>query len=354
MNSFMGKKQVSLVSNSPEASQIKITKFVSYFTCVVALFYALYFWLALDEPIIAQVNLFFVGAYALPLVFSQCEWHRAAKLWFFIVLMAHVYILTTQVFTPAAGFHFYYLIIPSGVFLLLDEKEKWMRLFIILLSAGLFFLCENHQGAPLVQISEQAEYWIFSSTIIVIVVEIYFVMSIFSQAIAIHELELNKMATIDPLTEINNRRTFMHVGEEMFAYAKRYQKVFSVILMDIDFFKKINDTYGHQVGDKVLKAVAKLLKEQLRESDILARYGGEEFIVLVPETDINAALLIAENIRHAVEKIAITTDKETVRCTLSLGVSQYHQEITSLDELVNIADQALYRAKHNGRNNVVH
>ena len=217
----------------------------------------------------------------------------------------------------------------------------------------LFFICENYVHQPLVILSAQAEKWIFASTVLVIMTEIYFVMSIFSKAISRHEKELREMATIDPLTGINNRRTFMTVGDEMFAYARRYKKQFSVILLDIDFFKKINDTYGHLVGDNTLKKVAVLLKDNIRESDILARYGGEEFIILLPETDKNAAADLAESLRKIVEELSIEINPlQTINCTVSLGVSENNTSFSSLTELVNGADQALYRAKESGRNRI--
>ena len=340
-----------VLPSSQQASKIKITNIVSYFTCIVAFVYAFYFWFKLNEPFIAAVNLTFVVGYIVGLLLSKYQYYRAAKLWFFSVLMLHVFILTTLIFSPSTGFHFYYILLPSGVFLLLDDEDKFSKIVIMLLGLCLFFVCENYAHEPLVQLSAQAEKWIFASTIVVIMTEIYFVMSIFSTAISRHESELREMATIDPLTGVNNRRTFMTVGDEMFAYANRYNKQFSVILLDIDFFKKINDTYGHLIGDNTLKAVASLLKENIRESDILARYGGEEFVILLPETGKESAADLAENLRKIVESLSIEVNAlQTINCTVSLGVSEYNTKLSSLTELVNGADQALYRAKESGRN----
>ena len=341
------------LANSQQVSKINLTNVVSYFTCAVALFYTLYFWLNLAEPFIAAINLTFVAAYGAGILLSKYHYYRIAKLWFFSILMLHVFILTTQIFTANSGFHFYYLLLPSGVFLLLDEDETFAKALIMLLGLALFFVCHNYPPQPLVVLSTQAEKLIFASTIIIIMSEIYFVMSIFSKAMSRHEQDLREMATIDPLTGINNRRTFMTVGDEMFAYAKRYQKDFSVILLDIDFFKKINDQYGHLVGDNTLKQVANLLKMQLRSSDVLARYGGEEFVILLPDTDKNSAKELAESLRNAVELLSIEVNTlQTINCTISLGIADNEHGFNSLTELVNCADQALYRAKQNGRNRI--
>lgn len=354
MNNISNKPTIKLTASSPEHSAITITKFISYFTCSIALLYALYFWLWLEQPLIASINLLFVVAYSVPLLLAKYHQHFYAKLWFFAVLMVHVFILSTVIFTPSAGFHFYYLLLPSGVCLLLSEENKLSKLMIIALATGLFFLCENFQNEPLVVLSQEAEYWIFASTIVVIVVEIYVAMSIFSKTISVHEQELKVMATTDALTLINNRRTFMSIGDEIFAYAKRYDEPFSIILMDIDHFKKVNDQYGHLVGDKVLKNIAKLLRSLIRESDLLARYGGEEFILLLPNTPKDAALTFAENLRQQVEKSQVDCGNGlTVSCTLSLGVAEYQSNFITLDEITNAADQALYQAKKHGRNKVV-
>jgi diguanylate cyclase (GGDEF)-like protein len=353
MDSLHKDYSVGIITSSRKTSQIKITKIVCSFTCIIALLYSAYFGFVLKETLISLMNLFFVLAYSISLVLVKYQKYRYAKLWFFAVLITHVFILTTYIFTPNTGFHFYYLLLPSGVFLLLDDDEKLAKITIMILGCWLFFVCENYEGQPLVYLSKQAEYWIFSSTVIVIMVEIYFVMSMFSSAINLHEQELKKIASIDPLTGIDNRRTFMTVGDEMHAYAVRYQKCFSVILMDIDFFKKINDNYGHLAGDETLKKIACVLKNQLRKSDVLARYGGEEFILLLPDTDIQAALELAEVIRKSVEQLTIEIEKHQITCTLSLGIADYRFDDISLTDIVGQADQALYQAKEQGRNRVV-
>ncbi len=125
-------------------------------------------------------------------------------------------------------------------------------------------------------------------------------------------------------------------------------------MLDIDYFKKINDSYGHKVGDDVLVAIAETLNEQIRQSDIICRFGGEEFVILLPETDLDGAMIIAEKIRVAIERFALTiTPDQIIKYTASFGVSQVNnQKDSSIEELLNRADIALYQAKEEGRQRV--
>jgi diguanylate cyclase (GGDEF)-like protein len=125
-------------------------------------------------------------------------------------------------------------------------------------------------------------------------------------------------------------------------------------MLDIDYFKKINDTYGHKTGDSVLKEFAQLLKKLSRKSDVLARYGGEEFIIMLPHTPTEGAVSEAERIRHAVKEHQFRSLKDGMRLTISIGISYFpHARIRSHDDLISAADDALYMAKNNGRNRFV-
>ena len=135
------------------------------------------------------------------------------------------------------------------------------------------------------------------------------------------------------------------IEEEISKY-KRYKIPFSVLLIDVDFFKKINDTYGHDKGDFVIKRISNLLKQNIRDSDICARWGGEEFLILVPNNNLDGALILANNLKELIEKNNFEI-KENV--TISIGVSTF-DENSSQEKLLKSADIALYKAKENGRN----
>jgi diguanylate cyclase (GGDEF)-like protein len=166
--------------------------------------------------------------------------------------------------------------------------------------------------------------------------------------------ETEQLAVTDGLTGLNNHRFFQSFFDRELNRARRYNHPLSLIMMDIDHFKKINDTLGHPVGDKVLIEVARLLREQARDVDLVARYGGEEFMLVLPETKKSEAQLLAERIRVAVEKNRFEAEeaKNIGRVTISLGVSGFPDDGSEKDEIIDKVDKALYRAKAGGRNQV--
>ncbi|MCI0573639.1 MAG: sensor domain-containing diguanylate cyclase, partial [Myxococcaceae bacterium] len=161
------------------------------------------------------------------------------------------------------------------------------------------------------------------------------------------------MATTDGLTGLLNHRTFQQRTEEVLAQARRYSRKMSLILTDVDHFKSVNDTYGHATGDQVLKGVARILREQARDTDLVARYGGEEFCIVMPETDARGARVIAERIRVAVEAETFQTEMGPLKITLSLGVATFAEPASEKQALIDLADQCLYHAKRHGRNQTV-
>ena len=163
--------------------------------------------------------------------------------------------------------------------------------------------------------------------------------------------QLQKQATRDHLTNLYNRRYFNEVGQSFLKIARREKKYFSVIMLDIDKFKVINDTYGHGVGDKVIKSLASLLVRHTRNSDIVSRFGGDEFAILLPFTDKNGAQSITEKLRLLTEKQNINIDGSIIKFTISLGVDYINIENDrQISEALDRADAALYRAKEAGRN----
>jgi len=160
--------------------------------------------------------------------------------------------------------------------------------------------------------------------------------------------KLKQLSITDSLTGIKNRRSFFESSDKFFKLARRKELALSIIMLDIDFFKKVNDNYGHLVGDEILKFLVKTVNKELRDSDIFARYGGEEFIILLPYTDIDGAYKTANKLREIVEKTPYAGD-ENIFTTISLGIAQLSNEKT-LNELIKKADEALYKAKDSGRN----
>ncbi|MGP1609449.1 MAG: diguanylate cyclase, partial [Burkholderiales bacterium] len=164
--------------------------------------------------------------------------------------------------------------------------------------------------------------------------------------------ELRRLATTDPLTGLGNRAHFIDRAEAELRRADRFNRDLAVLMVDIDFFKKINDKHGHAAGDEALRVFSRLLGKETRAVDLLGRIGGEEFAVLLPETGIGAALQIAERLRAAVEQAGfVFHHSEPIRFTISIGASLL-QAGDNLDSILARADGALYRAKHAGRNRI--
>ena len=166
---------------------------------------------------------------------------------------------------------------------------------------------------------------------------------------------LERESTTDALTGAYNRRYFDRRLYEEFVRSRRYDDPFSIVMIDIDHFKKVNDHWGHPVGDLVLRRFAELIRISLREADVVCRYGGEELGVLLPHTTLNAALQLAEKLRHKIENSEIITEdaadgKGAVRVTASFGVASLLPDSSSADHMLILADKALYVAKKSGRN----
>jgi diguanylate cyclase (GGDEF)-like protein/PAS domain S-box-containing protein len=167
------------------------------------------------------------------------------------------------------------------------------------------------------------------------------------------EEKLRRLATTDTLTKLPNRRHFLECLESDLNQAKRYKRPFSLIMLDIDHFKSVNDTYGHDSGDKVLETFAQICLETVRQTDTPGRIGGEEFAVVLPETDNKAAVILAKRLRKNIESATIgLPGGEEISITASIGVVSLTENDDSSDSLIKNADQALYEAKRKGRNRV--
>jgi diguanylate cyclase (GGDEF)-like protein len=161
------------------------------------------------------------------------------------------------------------------------------------------------------------------------------------------------MSVLDGLTGLYNRRQFEIGLEQEVNRTKRHPSDFSLAILDIDFFKKVNDNYGHQYGDYVLKTVADLMKQSFRKTDLLYRYGGEELIIIMPETNIEGAVIPVQRLRRMVEDYDFEYNNVKAKVTVSIGLTMNYQSLNTASDILKSADEALYRAKENGRNRVM-
>jgi diguanylate cyclase (GGDEF)-like protein len=164
--------------------------------------------------------------------------------------------------------------------------------------------------------------------------------------------KLEELATTDGLTGLLNKRAMFDAADQKIAAAARFGRPLSVLVTDIDFFKRVNDTYGHDVGDHVIKGLGEILKRQKRNTDVVARFGGEEFVALCEQTDEKGALLLAERIREELKRTVFESAGGPLSVTCSIGVATFPDGGRDWDGLFKAADEALYASKRNGRDRV--
>jgi two-component system, cell cycle response regulator len=166
-----------------------------------------------------------------------------------------------------------------------------------------------------------------------------------------HE-EIYRMTIVDGLTQIHNKRALFEALEKELMRARRYERDLSLLMFDIDFFKRINDQYGHLAGDHVLRELARVVQERIRREEVFARYGGEEFVILLPETPLQGAAALAENLRQRVANHAFVFQGERIPVTVSIGTALLGENDKVAADLIQRADEKLYEAKRGGRNRV--
>jgi diguanylate cyclase (GGDEF)-like protein len=164
--------------------------------------------------------------------------------------------------------------------------------------------------------------------------------------------QMEQMATIDSVTELFNRRQFILLANREVERTLRYDKNLAAMMIDIDHFKRVNDTYGHAMGDQALYAIARLCKQTLRSIDIVGRYGGDEYAIILPEADLESARLVADRLRQKVDGLEIRVADKMIHITVSIGVASLKETQKNLEFLLACTDQALYAAKQDGRNMV--
>lgn len=260
-------------------------------------------------------------------------------------------------------FYFQYYLVPGvGMSLIFfrDEigKKKWLFTFAgIPLWALLEFWFANYpafvslDGKYVSVISYFSSFLIFVTAIVMFGV---FTHESDTQLRNIYKMnkKFKQLANIDPLTNLYNRRFVNEQLEHLFDLAKKQKSFLGFVIFDIDFFKKVNDTYGHDAGDKVLQMVAKLANENFRETDLVGRIGGEEFCIVFTNTNEENVLKIVERFRKEIEEQSVLYEQESIKVTSSFGIAYLFDNINSSEELFKNADAALYEAKRSGRNRI--
>jgi diguanylate cyclase (GGDEF)-like protein len=273
----------------------------------------------------------------------------------FGILLGAAILLGSQTVALLVSFSFVFLF--TGIMLLLGvisvrAGQKPAKYFLIAALAGMV-------GAVLTTLSTWGfiphNTWTFRAVEIGMLVDATLLALALAYQLRMGQEErilAERLAQQDPLTGLNNRRAFYDRTRSLWSQATRHGHHTAVMLLDIDLFKQINDIHGHAHGDEVLKAMANILKQAIRQGDVLARWGGEEFIVFLPETSLHEAVALAERLRAAIAGMRIPHATGVSTVTASFGVAQKDRGHSTLDALIASADECLYQSKQQGRNRV--
>ena len=343
--------------NQPFAvtSRAKLINLISLFTFGISLLYTINYVFIIQNSLVAAINAAFTISYLITLTFSYFHQFSKAKIWFFCVLMLHLVVCTNIYVTKDSGFHLYFFLVPTGAFLLFEHKEVKPKVILSAIATLLFFYCENTMNTnPLILLSDKDNHLLYQSVILVNMVEVIVVMTLFSNQIEKNELKLTVQAKTDALTGVANRHYFFEKGNQLLRQSQQSNRTLCVTLLDLDHFKKINDSYGHKAGDVCLIQIANLIENNIREQDFFARIGGEEFVIILPDTTAQEANNLIERLRILIEEYPINvSDSNSIYCTASIGLACLEDNQQSLKDLLVLSDHALYQAKNNGRNRII-
>lgn len=312
---------------------------------------------------IRNVELFLFGSLVLAVFFFRFVWHRRRSPRFvnaylrfaLLVFVAELFYIVYLVGFLSAGI----LIVVTTVCITRFAFDRPLGNFVLGLSvAGIvtFSLLQSTGNIVYAPAFLRGSGALFKQPVVVWAgcISVLAVLGLLYGMLDFIAARMHEMSTTDSLTQVFNRRYFMSVFVAEFERAARNGRCLSMLIVDVDFFKRINDTYGHLVGDGALRVIAQLLRHQLRAYDVVCRYGGEEFAILLPETNAGEALRIAERCREAIGAFAFAVREEVFSATVSIGVACIPDHgALSIDQFTHLADQALYRAKQTGRNRVV-
>lgn len=304
----------------------------------------LFIFLGLGSPILGWVNVISVAMYVYAYRAFKQRRNRLAVMLIRIEVLVHAGLGTLMVGWES-GFHYYLLMFIPALFVSMRARSAWILAiclwaYYVGLDVLMWYL------PPLQPISSNALLAVHVFNLTVVFCMFSYLALFYVVTVTRAHKKLARMATTDPLTGLFNRRHLISLAEKVQQPAEM-----TLMLMDIDHFKAINDAYGHDMGDQVLKAVSCVLKDSMREQDFIGRWGGEEFLALLPHTDLDQAAASAERIREAVQALRIDGNGSHIGVTLSIGISQHHAG-QSLSHSIARADAALYEGKSAGRNRV--
>ena len=260
-------------------------------------------------------------------------------------------------FPVGTGYNLFYYMVPMASFLIMNIGNKYERTFAIFLSflATALFLGSVYFDISfyIYDLKPDVLRFIHAVTVLSTIVPGTFIFYRYTVGLEQQHTELRILANTDALTQISNRRVLFEQGEQEVYLAKKYHHEFSLIELDIDYFKNVNDSYGHPVGDQTLIELSDLIRHHIRKEDTFSRHGGEEFAIIVRKTDRVTGLAFANKLREVISEHVFDINEHEINLTVSIGITQYESKYKSFDAMMLVADKALYEAKDQGRNQVI-
>lgn len=333
-----------------ETVSIRIGNLLSFLGFSVSIIYGFLYLIFVDSLIISFATFFFAFSYLVYFYLIKINELKKAKVSFFIVILFQLFIIVVFFLSTKSGIQYYYFLVPPTAYLMFN-KERKLRFTISAISFLLLILCHLYgTNYHILDLNDG----ILNTLHIITIIIIFFVFTVlfntFLSEISKKEEKLEHLSKTDYLTKILNRRAFYSKANEMIKLSERYGNEIGLLIFDIDYFKKINDKYGHDTGDLVLVELCKELSKAIRTTDYFGRFGGEEFIILLPDISKDELLNFSEKIRIIVEKIRIKNlDVEDITFTISIGATVLLKN-DNLESLIKRADKAMYEAKNSGRN----
>ncbi|HET9404938.1 MAG TPA: GGDEF domain-containing protein [Burkholderiales bacterium] len=272
----------------------------------------------------------------------QGRWSLAVETWIMIVFITYVLLYTGRLDSPLLNLYLLPIVTSA---LTLGQKATLLNVGLI---AACYLFLGYSTNVTFVSIITAGDFAADLAPMLLVA----YITTMLSQDIMNAMARIRLISETDGLTHAYNMRAFNSIARRECALAHRYNRTFSLLMVDSDNLKKVNDTHGHEAGDRLIKLVAKCIRDDLRATDVIARYGGDEFMCLLPETAGDPAAMVAERIRRRIEQTALDAGQDAVPTTVSIGVATYPGHGNDFDTLAKNVDRALYASKAQGRNRV--
>lgn len=339
-------------------TKVRYTYIITAISLSLVLFFLLFYIFYVRSPMVNLFTSLCTAAIALVFLFMKKGMYNTGKTLLLTAYLSQMYALIFIWFPVDAKFNYFLFTFAPITFFIYDLGLRKDRAALIIINTMVLVMLVLSEililDSPLVRLTENQIRLFGGLSAFCTLASIILVF--YSYAGSLHRIhrDLDRMANTDALTGSLNRRSLYREGESLLAYCRRYDRIFSALVLDIDHFKLINDEYGHPAGDAVLIQLTDLIRKHIRESDILSRFGGEEFVILLKESRIKTAEKAAEHIRERVENHGfVLPGGRTISMTVSIGAAELKTEHLEFKDIFSAADTALYAAKEGGRNRVM-